>query len=154
MTIMGSLFFSAVVWQPARRAAPIDRDVVQPPWQHLLNLALIGLIVASIISLLVQAGQAGGVAIAAPWQAAMTSVLFSTRYGVLWIARLALTFVLIGLLLRNLTDLQTSRREQWLMFGAAVLLLLSISLGSHAAGEPLPTLPVADDGLHLLAASV
>ena len=35
-----------------------------------------------------------------------------------------------------------------------MLLLLSISLGSHAAGEPQPALPVADDVLHLLAASV
>ena len=49
MVIVGSVLFNATVWQPARRAAQIDRDVVQPPWQRLSNLALIGLLSASIL---------------------------------------------------------------------------------------------------------
>jgi copper transport protein len=154
MAIVGNVLFSAVVWQPARRAAQIDRDEAQPPWQRLSNLALIGLLIASIIGLLVQAGQASGTEIAVPWDVAMNGVLFATRYGTLWIARLILTLALIGLLLRNAMQLQTSRREQGLIFGVALLLLLSISLNGHAAGEPQPTLPVAADVIHLLAASV
>jgi copper transport protein len=154
MIIVGSVLFNAAVWQPARRAAQIDRDVAQPPWQRLANLALIGLLVAGIVGLLVQAGQASGAEIAAPWAAATNGVLFATRYGSLWIARLILTLALLGLLARNALNLQTSRREQVLTFSVALLLLLSISLGSHAAGEPQPTLPVAADVIHLLAASV
>jgi len=154
MVIVGNVLFNAVVWQPARRAAKIDREVALPSWQLLFNLALIGLLSASIIGLLVQAGQASGTEIAAPWSAATNGVLFATRYGTLWIARLILTLALIGLLLRNAVHLQTSRREQVLIFGAALLLLLSISLNSHAAGEPQPALPVTADVIHLLAASV
>jgi copper transport protein len=154
MVIVGSLLFSAAVWQPARRAAQIDRDVAQPPWQRLSNLALIGLLVASGIGLLVQAGQASGTEIAGPWAVATNGVLFATRYGTLWIARLILTLALMGLILRNAVHLQTSRREQSLTFGVALLLLLSISLSSHAAGEPQPVLPIAADVIHLLAASV
>ena len=114
MAIVGGLLFGAVVWQPARRAAQIDRDVVQPPWQRLANLALIGVLIASLIGLLVQAGQASGAEIAAPWDNATNGVLFATRYGTLWIARLILTLALMGLLLRNASQLQTSRREQGL----------------------------------------
>ena len=154
MAVVGGLLFSALVWHPARRAAQIDRDVAQPPLQDLSNLALIGLLIASIIGLLVQAGQASGTEIAAPWDSATNGVLFATRYGTLWIVRLILTLALMGLLLRNAITLQTSRREQALIFGVALLLLLSISLNSHAAGEPQPALPVAADVIHLLAASV
>ena len=119
----------------------IDQDVVEPPWQRLSNVALIVLLMASLIGLLIQAGQAGETEIAAPWTTATNGVLFATRYGALWIARLSLTLALIGLLLRNVNRLHTSRREQALTFGAALLLLLTISLNSHAAGEPQPALP-------------
>jgi copper transport protein len=154
MALVGSLLFGTVVWQPARRAAQIDRAITEPPWHRFVNLALIGLIVASIIGLLVQAGQASGGEIAAPWDTATNGVLFATRYGTLWIARLIFILVLIGLLLRRPLPFQVSRREQALTFGAALLMLMTISLGSHAAGEPQPTLPVAADVIHLLAASV
>ncbi len=154
MAIVGNLLFGAVVWRPARRAAQIDQDVAQTPWQLFYNLALIGLLIASIMGLLVQAGQASGTEIAAPWDAATSGVLFATRYGTLWIARLVLTLALMGLLLRNVVHVQTSPREQRLLFAVALLLSLSISLNSHAAGEPQPALPVAADVIHLLAASV
>jgi copper transport protein len=46
------------------------------------------------------------------------------------------------------------RRKQWLALGVSLLLLLTISLGSHAATEAEPILPVLADWLHLLAASI
>ncbi|MBI3361087.1 MAG: hypothetical protein HY023_08245 [Chloroflexi bacterium] len=43
-------------------------------------------------------------------------------------------------------------RRRWLTFGRVTTLLLTVSLGSHAA-ESQPILPVVADWSHLLAAS-
>jgi copper transport protein len=45
-------------------------------------------------------------------------------------------------------------KTQWLAFWLASAILLVISIGSHAAAEPRPVLPVLADWLHLLGASV
>ncbi len=154
MITVGGVLFIAVVWQPAQRAAQIDRAIAQPPWQRLFNLALSGLFVASILGLCVQAGQASGAEIAAPWSAAVNGVLFATRYGTVWTARIMLTLILMGLLARNAMPSQTSRRTSCAAVNVALLLLLSISLSSHGAGESQPALPIAADVIHLLAASI
>jgi len=44
--------------------------------------------------------------------------------------------------------------QEWITLGVAALLLLSLSLASHAAADPDPILPVAADWIHLLAAAV
>jgi copper transport protein len=74
--------------------------------------------------------------------------LFNTRYGALWIARLALALALAGLL-----PTATAKRDRWIAVIVSLLLLLTISLGSHAATEAEPLLPIAADWLHLAAAS-
>ena len=155
MAIVGGLLFSAVVWQPACRAAQIERDVAQPPWQRLCEPGA-DRFAHRQYHRLTGSSRASERKPRSPRRGTMATngVLFATRYGTLWIARLILTLALMGLLLRNAVHLQTSRREQGLTFGVALLLLLSISLSSHAAGEPQPTLPVAADVIHLLAASV
>lgn len=136
----GALFIEAV-WQPVARSTAL-----RLPWQPLAQTALIGLGVASGFGLSIQAGQASGAEVAAPWSSAVRDVLFHTRYGALWIARLALIFGLAGLALK------TCRPR--LVLGLSLLLLLTISLGSHAAAEPQPFLPVAGDWIHLTAASI
>ena len=78
----------------------------------------------------------------------MAGVLFQTRYGSLWLARFALILAMAGWLVRA-----PANRDRWLSLAAGALLLLTISLGSHAAAEPDPLLPVASDWIHLLAAS-
>ena len=146
--LAGGALFILVVWQPAH--ASIEADAARadsPPWQRLATIALIVLMLGNVAGLLVQAGQASGFEIAAPWSAAVNGVLFTTRYGVLWIARLALIFALTGLL-------SAADPRRWLVLGVSLLLLLSISLGSHAAAEAQPTLPVFADWIHLLAASI
>ncbi len=62
--------------------------------------------------ILVRAGQASGTEIAAPWAMATNGVLFATRYGTLWIVRLIPILALMGLLLRNANQIQTSRLTQ------------------------------------------
>ncbi len=152
LALTGGTLFVLAVWQPAYRAVQaqvMDFVFYHVPWRRLATLALIGLAAASLFGLLLQAGQASGVEIAAPWNPAVGRLLFSTRFGVIWIARFALTLALAGLLPRA-----RARLVRWLAFGVSLLLLLTISLGSHAAAEPRPALPVFADWLHLVAASV
>ncbi len=146
--LAGGALFVLVVWRPAWRAAQTntEAETFDDLWQRLTRVSLALVIIANVIALLIQAGQAAGSEIAAPWSAAVGNVLFNTRYGILWIARLALAFALAGLL-------PETPRDRWLAFGLAVLLLLTISLGSHAAADAQPLLPIAADWLHLLAAA-
>ena len=149
MALTGSVFFILFVWQPAHRAIGREADLHARLFTLLPSLALIVLILADIFGLLVQAGQVAGTEIEAPWSAATYGVLFTTRYGALWIARSIFALALAGLLSKDVT-----RRGRWIGFGVSLLLLLTISLGSHAAAEPQPTWPVLGDWLHLLAGSI
>ena len=152
LAVTGGTLFVLVVWQPAYRAVQSETEgfaLERVPWRRLATFALIGLAVASLFALLLQAGQASGAEIAAPWDAAVGRILFETRFGALWITRFALTLALAGLLPHNSTG-----RARWLAFGLSLLLLLTLSLGSHAAAELRPALPVVADWAHLVAASV
>ncbi len=136
LALTGGTLFVLAVWQPAYRAVQAEAEgfaIERVPWRRLATSALLGLAVASIFGLLLQAGQASGVEIAAPWDPATGRILFETRFGAWWIARFALTLALAGLLPRAAT-----RRARWIAVGVALLLLLTISLGSHAAAEPRP----------------
>lgn len=150
--LTGGALFVLVVWQPVYRREERNADSDDPMdevWRWLASIALAVLIAANIVALLVQAGQASGSEIAAPWSNAVSSVLFNTRFGVLLIARLACAFAVAALL----PSAQTAR-DRWIAFALSLLILLTIGLSSHAAAEPQPFLPVAADWIHLVAASV
>ena len=156
--LVGGPLFVLVVWQPAFRAVrtefkiklPLDQPIVslRRAWRWLAAGALLVFILANVLALLTKAGQASGVEIAPPWSPAFASTLFNTRYGAVWIGRFAVTLAFGAVLLEANT-----KRARWLGFGLSLLLLLSISLGSHAATEAEPLLPVTADWLHLLSAS-
>ncbi len=148
MTVVGGALFILAVWQPARESSGVGKEL-RPPWRGLSTIALFVLIAANLFWLLIQAGQASGGEIALPWDAAVVQVLFNTRFGVLWLARLVLALILIWLVRQPQT-----RRKRWITLFAGSLLLLTISLGSHAAAQPQPVLPVLADWVHLAAASV
>ncbi len=150
-TLAGGQIFVLLVWQPARDALAVERTAaanIQPPFDSLAIGALALLSLANVIALLVQGGQVAGGELAAPWSAPVAGVLFQTRYGSLWLARFALILAIGGWLARA-----PKARERWLALGASGLLLLTISLGSHAAADPDPLLPIAADWVHMLAAS-
>ncbi len=147
--LAGGTLFVILVWRPAYQHVKNDKtDPNRSLWQKLASLSLALILAANIIALLVQAGQAAGSEVAAPWSVAVNSVLFTTRYGVLWIARAALALAVAGLLPTARTD-----RERWIAFAVSLLLLLTISLGSHAAADADPLLPIIADWAHLAAAS-
>ncbi|MBI3242770.1 MAG: copper resistance protein CopC [Chloroflexi bacterium] len=147
--LAGGTLFILLVWKPAYQAVnPRKSDPNQSVWRSLATLSIAFVLVANIVGLLVQAGQAAGTEIALPWDSVVNTVLFTTRFGVLWIARAALALAVVGILPTAKTD-----RERWIAFGISLLILLTIALGSHAAADPDPFLPVAADWLHLAAAS-
>lgn len=151
LTLVGGVLFVVQVWQPAVRLslAPAGALPDKVLWRRMAKIALAGLLLAGVIWLLAQAGQAAGRVLAFPWEPELWRVLLTTRFGALWLVRLGLTLVLLRLLL---TD--PGRGALWLAFGVGLLLLLTISLGSHAAAEPEPVLPLLADWLHLLVAAV
>src|ERR1051326_3062660 len=74
-------------------------------------------------------------------------VLLKSGYAALWWSRSVVGALLLGLLMRAKT--------RWPSAAAGVLLVLSVSLGSHAAAARLaPMLAVSVDVVHLLAASI
>lgn len=151
MLVGGSLFLIAV-WTPAYRVIKRTAGLAlidSIPWRRLSALALIGLMAANVFGLLVQAGQAAGGEWAAPWSAAANSVLFTTRFGALWSARLVAGLALAGVILRARTA-----RQRWLALALALMILLTISLGSHAAAEAEAVVPIFADWIHLWAASI
>jgi copper transport protein len=149
--LVGGTLFVLAVWRPALRRASSQAPPEAETWlpaRRLAVVALVALALGAALTLLVHAGQATGAEVAAPWSQAVGNVLFHTRWGALWLARLALLLALAGLLLGSRLV-----RDLWLALGAGLLLLLTISLGSHAAAEPRPVLPVLADWVHLMTAS-
>jgi copper transport protein len=151
-TIIGALLFTFLVWKPSLRIAKLNFDDL-PAYvifsQKLLIGALVLLITADVLSLFAQAGQVSGQVIGWPWNPEFRTVLLNTRFGALVIARLGLAFILAGLLLPKAT-----RWNRYLALAICPLLLLTFSLESHAASEPLPTLPILSDWVHFAAISV
>ena len=151
-TIIGALMFFRLVWKPSLRKANINFNDL-PDYErfsHKLILgALVLLIIADMLSLFAQAGQVSGHVIGWPWQPDFMTVLLNTRFGALAIARLGLAFILAGLLLPKATSW-----NRYLALAICPLLLLTFSLESHAASEPLPALPIMFDMLHFGAISI
>jgi len=137
--LTGGAIFKIVVW----------RNLESLIFNRLNLLALITLALANILGLISQAGQASNTGFALPWDISFTGVLFATRFGALWIARLALSLLLVRFTINS-----KSKRDHWIVFAISLLLLLTISLGSHAAADADATLAIVNDWIHLVAASV
>ncbi len=173
-TLTGGAIFKIVVWRE-------ETLKVLETFKVLNFIALITLTLANILGLISQAGQASNTGFALPWDTAFTGVLFTTRFGALWITRFALSLLLVRFTLvkrviprsAQLSPEQSRRGDEesfgqhqrflaslgmtyphWIVFAISLILLLSISLGSHAAADADPTLAIINDWIHLCAASV
>ncbi len=148
--VVGGALFRLRVWDPAFESAGMHQAFKgQLPWPRLGRLALLLLGGVVMLGLLVQGGKATGSLLAPPWSPALRKMLFTSRFGGLWTLRFALSVALVGLSWNAHT-----RRQLWLTFAAGAGILMTISLGSHAAAEASPYLPIASDWLHLIAASI
>jgi copper transport protein len=149
--LIGQRSFIVFVWNRVVRAGEnsVPKEVAQPKiWATLSTLALIGLFTALVLSLLSQAGQATGNALALPWATETSRVGLDTRLGLIWFIRLGL-----GLLNVWLIKSRAAAWKPWASFVTGLALLLTISLTAHAATGAEPTLPVLSDSLHLTAMS-
>lgn len=145
--LIGGLLFRLLVWMPvADGFSPVA--LTEPNWRTPAVISLALLVAANILGFLVQVGQLIEEGLAVPWNPASTQLLFSTRYGLLWILR----FVVV-LIATRLTLQPTDRRHLWVGLGSLTLIPLTFSLGSHAAAEPQAFFPVSADLLHILSAS-
>jgi copper transport protein len=147
LTLVGGSLFILLVWHPAIRRLEPD-PTPEPNWQRLALVAILLLIVGTLLWVLAQAGQVTGGVMAFPWDPAVFQVLFTTRFGALILARLLLALLMVPLLLVSPTN---TKRIVALVLG--LLVLLTISLGSHAAAEADPLLPILADWVHLAMAS-
>ena len=150
--LSGGILFSLLIWLPGLRLSGIFRNetsLFQRASRRLTISALVVLIVANLLNLSVQSGQASGTVFGLPWQPAFYNLLFNTRLGPLGIARFGLVFGIAGLLLTK-----PNRWNRLAGLATCLLLLLTFSLESHASGDLNPLLSVLVDWMHLLAASV
>jgi copper transport protein len=150
--IIGSLFFSSVVWEPARKGLELPQNIVAASEKSAWLFAMAAVIVfggANILNLLVQTGQARGVVLGWPWQPEFADLLFGTRGGMLAIFRFGIVFVIEELVRekRNHND-----RSMTLMLCLGVI--LTFSLESHAMADAQPYLAVFIDWLHFAAVSI
>lgn len=150
--LTGGLLFVLIAWSPAYRVVKAEAGLAlidQAPRRRVWLVMVTVLLAANGLGLLVQAGQAAGQELAAPWSTATASVLFTTRFGTFWAARFLVTLALAGVVARA-----RHTRQRWLALALSLLNLLIISLGSHAAAEGDWAWPVLADWMHLMAASV
>lgn len=144
---VGSVAFWLFVWLPADEAAPTIEKRLRR--LMLAGWALAG--VSGILILLLHVSIAAQIPLPqAAADPALGSLLFSSRYGQVWLGRLAL-WLLMGGLLR----LAGSRpRLYGLALLTGTLLLLTTSVYSHASATPQDTTAaVANDWLHLTASA-
>lgn len=159
--MLGSLPFGVLVWRPALLAARDTRQLSPTRWraanQAMVRamrwLMLIGgalLLITSTILLIAQAATAAGV----PLLAAVGPVvqILGTRTGQLVLIRAALTVALMLIAWRMPPPGEQIGWRWWLALLLGGTLLLTWSLGSHAAAaEQNTALAVALDWLHMAA---
>ena len=150
--LLGATIFKFLVWNPSVRAARIASEDVPGYERFSKGLVLAALVVftlANAVSLMVQAGLAKGTLIGWPWQTEFRIIIATTRVGSLGILRFEAALVLAFLFLPR-----ENFWNRWAGLIVCLLLLLTFSLESHAAGSPRPFVPVLADWLHLTAVSV
>lgn len=151
--LVGQIPFVALIWNPAVKphAGDLTSEMLVPPfWRKISQFAWMAFLIGLLLSLLSQAGQANGNELAWPWASETSLVLTGSRLGLIWLVRLTLALIGIWLMLRPAAP----RWKVWVEFAVSLLLLLTVSLGSHAATEAHPLLPVFADWLHLLGMSL
>jgi copper transport protein len=155
--LIGGLAFSPLVLWPAARVAAIEQPAALGRARRGFLLvawpAIVFLLGLSLLALLVQAADVTGQSLAEVLGGrALTRLLSGTRYGIFWIARLALLFALAVVLALIAVEARP-RRAIWsagLLLGAA--LLFTIAASGHASAVPGRTgLAIAADWVHLTA---
>jgi copper transport protein len=140
-----------LIWSPVLQAnheSPELLDRYHHGWKNLFMVGLIAAFFACALGVLAQAGQTTGQLLAAPWSKETIQVLTGTRLGMIWLIRFTLVFIGYWMVQSKPTAWKEAAR-----FILGLILLLTISLTSHAATEAHPALPILADWLHLVGMS-
>ncbi|MCX6021248.1 MAG: FixH family protein [Chloroflexi bacterium] len=161
MPAVGGFFFLLLTRNPALVRTGPSPDLAEAADRRFLLMgrwSLAGLFLGWFGMLAQQAAAAAGISPLATLGSPMIRVLTSTRFGVIWEARLALLLLLSAVFVLYLRGNLTQRRRPLLLIaGAAIgsLVLLTNSFNSHgAASGTMPLLNIFLDWLHLLSAAV
>lgn len=153
---VGSIAFVVLVWRPAGFSTS-----TLPACERRLQLVIwIGWLLMGAAMLLVLLQQAavatGGGFFALSTPAAVGDVLAHTRFGMLWLARLALWLVLGALLALARFRSRNGSGAQWAALAVAAVLTAFTSLFSHAQGAngAVPGVATGADWLHLLMTAI
>lgn len=143
---VGSLGFWLFVWQPTG----INHPATTASLNRLILIGWLLMGLASIPILLLQTSILTDLPLLASFSA-MVRVITTTNYGSLWILRTVYWLLAGGLLFTS------SERSIWLERGGLVfevLVLLTVSLFSHASGAADQVAAVAGDWLHLIGSTL
>src|SRR6266508_6946952 len=175
---LGGLPFGLLVWRPAFRAATKDegrktKDHGQSAMENVglwslvfgleaadqaitrflqRTMALGGLlfVLTNLFFLITQAAAAANVPLAQAIGAPALELL-SGRSGLLWLARLALTVQIVVLAWRLPPAGRGAARLWWALLAIGAVVVLTLSLLSHAAASPAAAIAVPLDWMHLVA---
>lgn len=158
--IAGALVFLLMVLLPVTGAGGSGR-IPARRYRLLFALALAALVAGHLGAAIVQTVNATGLSLGEAFGEPLLDLLTGTRYGALWLSRSAL-IVALALVVWALTHRErvvAPRGQGRLLWGAALtvaaLVLLTTSLGSHAAARSgTMSWPVASDWLHLAGTSI
>lgn len=157
--LVGALLFLPLILLPVTVAA--GQPVPTRRWRRLLGGALLLTAVGHLASAVVQIMDASRSTSLSLLGEPLLSLLSDTRFGALWLARgvvlLSLALLLWSLLRgRQVPGLRLRSRIAWYhAVGVGGLLLLTTSLGSHAAARSgALRWPIINDWLHLAGAAV
>lgn len=158
--LIGGLGFLPLVLQPALAAAgitepaPLRRSARQCLW--IAWPAIVLLLLLSLAALLLQASEVTGVSLSEVLGGrAITRLLTATKYGTLWLVRMALLLGLLAVIALISTETHPRRWTRWLGLTLGAGVLLTIAAAGHASAAPrLTTLAIAADWLHLIAGSI
>jgi copper transport protein len=144
---VGSVAFWLFVWKPSASQTP----AVERRLRLVMALGWLLLGLSSLLSLLLQVSTAAQVSVLdAIGNPAFGGMLFNSRYGQIWLARMA-WWLLMG---SGLWMADTKSHGYWLALVFGLLVLLTTSLYSHAsATQQDTTAAIMSDWLHLIASA-
>lgn len=150
LLIVGAICFLSYVWHVVGMDDAPPRFFVL--WKRVLIGAWVGLLVATLLSLPLQASQAGGIGFAGGFAPEALSSVVGTRFGTLMVIRgvVLLLGAMVWLVVRARVESKDSVFEA--AAGIFVLgLLACTAMAGHAGSTPPVVVNVPVDVLHLLA---
>ncbi len=139
--LTGGVIFYLAAWRPSIQSAHFPASLIS-----FRTIWIGALILTGMATLVVLASESNGL-IDASLISSFFTILLSTRAGLLAMTRLAILFILVGLLVPP-----ENKWNRLASLPAALLLLLTIGLLSHAAAQSPALLAVTLDLVHLTAA--